>query len=379
LIPGFLASYLRVAVAENQPSDQNRMRELISDIRTFISAPTPDAGRFYDLARRLCAIQYERNAAYRAFCDARGVTPEKVGEVAQIPAIPTAAFKELELTLLSGTERSRVFLSSGTTEQRRSRHFHSDETLRLYEHSLLSWFEPHVCVDRSKFYFLVLGPEAGDAPNSSLVHMFETVSKRFGASVVFAGKVARDGSWILDHELIDAAELRFRDLPVVICGTAFSFVHLCDHLAETGRTLKFPEGSRVFETGGYKGRSREVTKVELHRLITERLSVEGKNIVTEYGMSELSSQAYDRIAGQSGERIFHFPHWARATVISAETGVEVKEGEIGLLRIVDLANVGSVCSVQTEDLAIRRGAGFELLGRAELAEPRGCSLMQVHS
>jgi hypothetical protein len=122
-----------------------------------------------------------------------------------------------------------------------------------------------------------------------------------------------------------------------------------------------------------------VTKVELHRLITERLSVEGKNIVTEYGMSELSSQAYDRVAGKSGERVFRFPHWARATVISAETGVEVKEGEIGLLRIVDLANVGSVCSVQTEDLAIRRGAGFELLGRAELSEPRGCSLMQVHS
>ena len=113
-------------------------------------------------------------------------------------------------------------------------------------------------------------------------------------------------------------------------------------------------------------------------MISERLSIPGSNIVTEYGMSELSSQAYDKFAGQSTERIFHFPHWARATIISPETGAEVCDGETGLLRIVDLANVGSALAIQTEDLATRRGSGFELIGRAELAEPRGCSLMQVN-
>jgi hypothetical protein len=89
-------------------------------------------------------------------------------------------------------------------------------------------------------------------------------------------------------------------------------------------------------------------------------------------MSELSSQAYD-----AGNRQFHFPPWSRAQCISPETGREVREGETGLLRIFDLANVFSALAVQTEDLAIRRGSGFELVGRAELSEPRGCSLMSA--
>lgn len=96
-------------------------------------------------------------------------------------------------------------------------------------------------------------------------------------------------------------------------------------------------------------------------------------------MSELSSQAYDSANRQSavGNRQFHFPPWARAQIISPETGREVRDGETGLLRIFDLANVFSVLAVQTEDLAVRRGDGFELIGRAEQAEPRGCSLLTV--
>ena len=96
-------------------------------------------------------------------------------------------------------------------------------------------------------------------------------------------------------------------------------------------------------------------------------------------MSELSSQAYDSIAGniQSKARVFKFPPWARAQIINPETGREVREGETGLIRIFDLANVYSVMAVQSEDLGVRRGDGFELLGRATLAESRGCSLMSV--
>jgi hypothetical protein len=106
-----------------------------------------------------------------------------------------------------------------------------------------------------------------------------------------------------------------------------------------------------------------------------------ENIICEYGMSELSSQAYDleiqnsKLKTQNSERQFHFPPWARVQIISPETGREVAEGETGLIRIFDLANVFSVASIQTEDLGVRRGDGFELIGRAQLAEPRGCSLM----
>jgi hypothetical protein len=107
-------------------------------------------------------------------------------------------------------------------------------------------------------------------------------------------------------------------------------------------------------------------------LITERLGISPENIICEYGMSELSSQAY---AGADSK--FQFPPWARVQIISPETGREVRDGETGLIRIFDLANVFSVAAVQTEDLGIRRGDGFELIGRAQMAEPRGCSLIST--
>jgi hypothetical protein len=159
-----------------------------------------------------------------------------------------------------------------------------------------------------------------------------------------------------------------------LLGTAFSFVHLLDHLVESGIRWELPAGSRVLETGGYKGRSRSLPKKELHALIRGRLGIPETHIICEYGMSELSSQAYDRAAG-TDPAVFRFPPWARARIISPETGAEVADGETGLIQVFDLANVSSVMAVQTEDLAIRRGRGFELIGRAELAEPRGCSLM----
>ena len=139
------------------------------------------------------------------------------------------------------------------------------------------------------------------------------------------------------------------------------------------------------ETGGYKGRSRVLSKQELRSGITRGLGIPGTHIVSEYGMSELSSQAYDRTVPGSDETQIQnlkskignsqFPPWARAQIISPETGKEVAEGETGLIRILDLANLCSVAAIQTEDLAIRRGTGFELMGRAAQAEPRGCSLM----
>jgi hypothetical protein len=161
----------------------------------------------------------------------------------------------------------------------------------------------------------------------------------------------------------------------VLLGTAFNFVHLLDYFMANNMRYRLARGSRVMETGGYKGQSRAVPKSELHLLITKHLGIAPEFIVTEYGMSELSSQAYDRVAGRAGQREFHFPPWARAQVISPETNHEMAEDETGLLRIFDLANVRSVMAIQTEDLAVRRGDGFELLGRAENAESRGCSLM----
>jgi hypothetical protein len=363
--------------------NENRMtlQEICSDVRSFIATPDPKRDAFDALARRLFTFQFEYNAPYRQFCNARGVTPQSLSSITDIPAIITTAFKQLDLSVLPASDRTTTFHSSGTTAHQPSRHFHSTQTLRIYEQSLLTWFQPHVCPSAKSSEprnFLILSPRSTEAPHSSLVHMFETVSAKFGTSTTFAGKISEDGSWLLNFAQINQVQ----QLPTVICGTAFSFVHLCDHLASLNTTLTFPPGSRVFETGGYKGRSRTIAKPELHQLISHRLNIPESHIITEYGMSELSSQAYDRTVGSTSARIFHFPHWARASVISPETGREVADGETGLLRVLDLANVGSVAAIQTEDLAIRRDNGFngfELIGRAPVAEPRGCSLMEVAS
>jgi len=244
--------------------------------------------------------------------------------------------------------------------------------------------------------FTILTPPPAQAPHSSLVHMFETVWQKCGGANVpasrtaFFGSIAADASWVLDFGRVlnclrEAVE---QNRLLILFGTAFSFVHLLDFLAERNLRFDLPAGSRVMETGGYKNRSRSIPKTELHRLITERLGVPSSHIICEYGMSELSSQAYDgRAALLRGQdwgraaarpyRVFRFPPWARVQIISPETGCEVADGETGLIHVFDLANVFSVMAIQTEDLGIRRDEHFELIGRVALAEARGCSLMTV--
>ena len=188
----------------------------------------------------------------------------------------------------------------------------------------------------------------------------------------FTGINSHDG-WQVDAVIANSmcATAIEQQRPIIILGPAFSFVHWLDELTEN---FHLPEGSRVMETGGYKGRSREIPKTELHGIISKKLGISTDWIVCEYGMCELGSQAYDTVAGSGFVRCFCFPSWARAQIINADTGDLIEDGETCLLRIFDLSNVRSVIGVQTQDLAILRGDGFELIGRSTRANPRGCSL-----
>jgi hypothetical protein len=355
-----------------------RLRGLIEQ-HEFLAVKQPLQQNFDSLALELFALQYKYNPVYAEICEARQLTPAAVRFWAQVPFVPTGAFKELEFSCIPPGERTAVFYSSGTTEQKPSRHFHCAESLAVYEASLWHWFRVHFS---GAHEFVFLTPNQNAAPRSSLVHMFETVRKNAGAGrAEFFGDVAADGAWTMDFDAIVKKLKSAEDdrRPLAILGTAFSFVHLLDFLAENNLRFNLPGGSRVMETGGYKNRSRTMPRTELHALITEHLGMPAENITCEYGMSELSSQAYDcEIHPPSSivhPRVFHFPPWARVQIISPETGHEVADGETGLVRIFDLANVFSVAAIQTEDLGIRRGEGFELLGRMQPAEPRGCSLM----
>jgi hypothetical protein len=371
-----------MAVAENQPLKNRVSTTSFPEISAPLRALSDE--EFQTRALRLFAFQFLNNRPYSRFCVSRSLDPGNVHKWQDIPAVPTAGFKEVELSCVAPTDRTAVFHSSGTTKQRPSRHFHSAESLEIYEESLLIGFRQNVIKD-GPIRIVALTPSTEEAPHSSLVHMFKTLGSQAGsANVVFVGTTAESGDWVLeiDNAVAEFEQASRKDQPVCILGTAFLFVHLIDYLRARKHRINLPAGSVIMETGGYKGRSRSIPRSELHAMICDCFGVTHEQIVCEYGMSELSSQAYARPSGigrREGDRlrVFHFPGWCRVQIISPETGQEVAEGETGLIRVFDLANVYSVMAVQTEDLGIKRGSGFELIGRSALSEPRGCSLMTL--
>jgi hypothetical protein len=162
---------------------------------------------------------------------------------------------------------------------------------------------------------------------------------------------------------------------LLLCGTAFAFVHWLEALEQRGERLRLPAGARLMETGGFKGRSRELPRERLHAWLHERLGVPPERCVNQYGMTELASQFYDsvlRVPAAARHKLT--PAWTRVLIVDPDSGREVADGEVGAIQIVDLANTGSVIAIATADLGQRRGDGFEVLGREAGAEARGCSI-----
>ena len=357
--------------------------ELDEEILQFIEHGDQDDEAFNRLALKVFAYQFERNGAYRNFCLKRKRTPDTVSHWTEIPPVPTQAFKVLDLTCELPERAEAVFLSSGTTqgEGKRSKHFIFN--LRLYETSVLKWFEPHLLPERQRMPIAVLFPPPEELPTSSLGHMLVTVMREWGAD-----EQGLKSGWFIRSNRLQAEELsnwlkraEENGKSVMLLGTSFSFVHFLDWCAANGRSFKLPFESRLMDTGGFKGRSREVPRDELYRLYEKVLGIPKDWCVNEYGMAELSSQFYDGIVGtpyfapSNQQHIHKPPHWVRTRVLDPKTLDEVEEGETGLLCHYDLANRGSVIAVLTEDLGVKVRDGFLLLGRAMGGELRGCSVL----
>ena len=219
------------------------LTEACDAVSTFIQrcVDDPHAAGFGELALGLFAFQFAHNTPFANLCQAENLTPETVGDWRDIPTVQTRAFKSLDLTVLPEADRETLFRSSGTTQVDRSRHFHCAETLAVYHASLWPWFAGHV-VDESANRLLFLFPELGQAPESSLVHMMDTVAKRLAKR---EHCFATDGQWRIDGQaavdfLHDCAT---QNEPVTILGTAFSFVHLLDHLDADAIDFQLPSGS----------------------------------------------------------------------------------------------------------------------------------------
>jgi len=306
---------------------------------------------FETLALRAYAFQRQWNEPYARFCATRP-EPRRWKE---IPAVPQSAFKRARLSCVPAERIGKTFRTSGTTGETRGEHHFADT--ELYETALLAGWRAQN-FPRWRQVIFALRPE--EAPHSSLSHMFGTL----------AAECAEPQTWVLTAEgQIDFAALEAAladPRPVALLGTALAFLNFFE---QSTASFRLPEGSFAMETGGYKGSGRSLPKAELYALFAERFGLEEDAVWNEYGMTELSSQGYTHGLG----RPHHTPPWLRTVIIDPASGAEVAIGETGVLRLFDLANLNSVLALETQDLAIRREPGFDLLGRDPAALPRGCS------
>ncbi len=342
-------------------------KRVLAWIAEGVDAVGEDA-RFEDIALALFAHQYEHGEAYRRFCDANGRNPSNVEGWRDIPHVPTGGFKQARLATFPAERDVRTFRTSGSSTAVRGE-LHLD-SLELYDASLLATFAAYVVCGAESLRFLVLAPSAHDAPDSSLSYMFDRAARRLGAG---------EPSFYVDAEgwkpQRAIADLEALDRPAAVVGTAFSFVHLLDALAASGKRLSLPEGTRMMETGGFKGRSRELTRDELHSAIATALGVPTSHIINQYGMCELASQFYEASlrTGKPTHAKSVSP-WVRTRVLDPTTFEDVPFGETGVLVHYDLANTGSVLAIQTSDVGRCLDGGLEVLGRLQGAEERGCSI-----
>jgi len=339
-------------------------------------APPPES--FDALACDVARFQAAHIEGYARLCRARGVDPGRLASAEAIPPVPTDAFKVTRVAAFGAGDATVTFRTSGTTQGTRGEHAMRDTStydaaaLAFGRHWLLRDLERRVPV-------VVLGPSPAEAPDSSLGHMCALFARELGTPADAASTfLLREG--VLDIEALDerVAYALARGEPMLVLGTSFAFVHLVDAVGR--HTFELPRGSRVMQTGGYKGRSREVPPEVLRADLARIFGIGERAIVAEYGMTELSSQFYERTLLDEGAPLglYDEPPWARVVPVDDTTLEPVPEGEVGIAKIVDLMNVDSAVAVLTQDRVRRVTAGgrrgFELLGRAPGAPPRGCSI-----
>ena len=301
----------------------------------------------------------------------------------EIPPVPTAAFKDVSI----GTDAPEaVFRTSGTTIELAGRKGeHRVASLALYWAAARRNYRRHLFPGVASVRVVSLVPNPTALPESSLGTMAGFVSREPEVSVA---------AWAFDPERgVDVEAVRravgarsggaAAGEPVLLLTTAFALVQLLDAIKGTvggswTDELRLPAGSRIMETGGFKGRTAAVDRETLYRRIGAVLGVPESHVVNEYGMTEMLSQAYDAVAGAAPPlpaRVHRFPPWVRTRALDPASLAPLLPGHPGLLSHFDLANAGSVCHLLTEDMgATTSDGGFRFLGRSAGAVPRGCSL-----
>jgi phenylacetate-coenzyme A ligase PaaK-like adenylate-forming protein len=300
--------------------------------------------------------QFENNPVYRSFCDLLYRHPSEVKRVEDIPFLPISFFKSRRI-LTGSRPIEKTFRSSGTSGALTSQHLVSN--LRLYEESFAKGFR-HFFGNPQNYVILGLLPSYLERGDSSLIYMVDHLIKNSGRP--------ESGFYLYNHEELNTTlkALEKQETKTLLLGVSFALLDFAE---------AFPQQLQhtlVMETGGMKGRRKELTREELHNQLCKGFGVE--RIYSEYGMTELLSQAYSKGAG-----IFQCPPWMKVLSREMEDALSIQHSQkTGGLNIIDLANLHSCSFIATEDLGkVYEDGRFEVLGRFDFSDIRGCNLMAL--
>ncbi len=343
---------------------------IVTELLDFIAADEPGEAAFNALALKLFAWQFEHNQPFAKFARARGKTPRTVKHWAEIPAVPINAFKTLDLTCVPPEEAAAVFMTSGTTMGgQRGKSYHA--TLEVYNASMRRNFAERFMRGADSMAMGILFPTPAVMPNSSLAHYLDLAVRTFGKPG--SGHLIGPDGIDLPRLTADLEQAEATGEPYALLGASFSLVHAMDALVAEGRRFRLPPGSRILDTGGFKGQSRELELDEFYDALSRTFGVPRAECINMYGMTELSTQFYDN-GNAVCPSVKSGPHWIRTRVVNPLTGAAVPKGETGVLAHTDLAHYNIVTTILTEDAGVEVDGGFLLLGRVAGAEAQGCSM-----
>jgi phenylacetate-coenzyme A ligase PaaK-like adenylate-forming protein len=309
---------------------------------------------FTAVALKTFKHQFENNRVYRSFCDLLFVHPSDVKKVAEIPFLPIQFFKSHQV-VSSQMKVQETFSSSGTTGSSTSKHLVTN--ISLYQESYEKGFS-HFYGDIKDYVILALLPNYLERQGSSLIFMVDDLIKKT--------KNSSSGFYLnnLDELAKKLFDLDQKEQKVLLMGVSFA---LLDLVEKRSFNLK---NTIVMETGGMKGRRREMVREELHQILQKGFGVD--RIHSEYGMTELLSQAYS-----NGNGVFECPSWMRVLIRDPEDALSLLENsKTGGLNIIDLANYNSCSFIATQDLGkVYKNGSFEVIGRFDHSDIRGCNLM----
>ncbi len=321
------------------------------DINQLWNLPAND---FLDTAKQLCVFQAKNNPVYKQWIELSNQSVGRIETVNAIPFLPISFFKNQDVFI--GDRPSTLFESSGTTQDVVSKHWVAD--ISIYEQSFIKCFQ--------KFYgkpadYCIIGllPSYLERQHSSLVYMVDKLIQLSGHP--------QSGFYLNEFEKLDEVlkKLEANKIHTWFIGVSFGLIDFSNAFPQH---LKY---ATVIETGGMKGRKEELTKEELHGLLKKNLGVD--NIHSEYGMTELLSQAYSL-----GNGIFRCPPWMSVLVGEEQDPTALKSKGRGVLHIIDLANIYSCAFIATQDMGeVYEDGTFQVLGRADNSDRRGCSLLAI--